>query len=72
MLAEEDPGCLAGVREVLTGGDVVPAAAVARLLDACPGVSVRHLYGPTEVTLCAVQHQARPGRRRAADRPAAG
>jgi amino acid adenylation domain-containing protein len=59
VLAEENPGCLAGVREVLTGGDVVPAAAVARLLDACPGVSVRHLYGPTEVTLCAVQHQVR-------------
>ena len=58
VLAEQDPGCLAGVREVLTGGDVVPAGAVARLLEACPGVSVRHLYGPTEVTLCAVQHQA--------------
>jgi acyl-coenzyme A synthetase/AMP-(fatty) acid ligase len=55
VLAESDPGCLAGVREVLTGGDVVPGAAVARLLAACPQVVVRHLYGPTEVTLCAVQ-----------------
>ena len=55
VLAEQDPACLAGVREVLTGGDVVPAAAVRRVLDACPGVRVRQLYGPTEITLCAVQ-----------------
>jgi amino acid adenylation domain-containing protein len=55
VLADEDPGCFAGVREVLTGGDVVPAGAVARLLAACPGLVVRHLYGPTEVTLCATQ-----------------
>jgi acyl-CoA synthetase (AMP-forming)/AMP-acid ligase II len=55
VLAESDPGCFAGLREVLTGGDVVPAAAVARLLAACPRLVVRHLYGPTEVTLCAVQ-----------------
>src|SRR5581483_4469222 len=26
VLAEEDPGCFTGVAEVLTGGDVVPAA----------------------------------------------
>ena len=56
VLAEEDPGCIAGVREVLTGGDVVPAGAVRRVLEACPGVVVRHLYGPTEVTLCATEH----------------
>jgi len=55
VLAEEDPSCFSTVREVLTGGDVVPAAAVRRVLDQCPGLSVRHLYGPTEITLCAVQ-----------------
>src|SRR5215469_965975 len=49
------PGCLAGVAEVLTGGDVVPAAAVRAILAACPGSRVRHLYGPTEATLCVTQ-----------------
>ncbi|WP_328784372.1 non-ribosomal peptide synthase/polyketide synthase [Streptomyces canus] len=56
VLAERDPGCFAGVREVLTGGDVVPVEAVRRVVEACAGVVVRHLYGPTEVTLCATQH----------------
>ncbi|RSM36171.1 non-ribosomal peptide synthetase [Amycolatopsis balhimycina DSM 5908] len=57
VLADEDPGCLAGVREVLTGGDVVPAESVRRVLEENPGVTVRHLYGPTEVTLCATQSE---------------
>ncbi len=56
VLAEESPECFAGLREVLTGGDVVPAGAVARVREACPDVAVRHLYGPTEVTLCATWH----------------
>ncbi|WSP95911.1 amino acid adenylation domain-containing protein [Streptomyces sp. NBC_01233] len=56
VLAERDPGCFVGVREVLTGGDVVPVESVRRVVDACAGVVVRHLYGPTEVTLCATQH----------------
>jgi amino acid adenylation domain-containing protein len=61
VLAESDPGCFAGLREVLTGGDVVPAGAVARLLAACPQLVVRHLYGPTEVTLCATQRPTSAG-----------
>ncbi|GAA4534969.1 non-ribosomal peptide synthase/polyketide synthase [Amycolatopsis samaneae] len=55
-LADQDPGCFAGVREVLTGGDVVPAGSVRRVLESNPGVTVRQLYGPTEVTLCATQY----------------
>ncbi|MEU5951964.1 amino acid adenylation domain-containing protein [Streptomyces sp. NPDC047525] len=61
VLAEESPECLAGLREVLTGGDVVPAASVARVRQACPEVTVRHLYGPTETTLCATWHVLEPG-----------
>ncbi|MGW6020536.1 amino acid adenylation domain-containing protein [Streptomyces sp. NPDC055099] len=60
-LAEETPDCFSGLREVLTGGDVVPAGSVARLREACPDVTVRHMYGPTEVTLCATWHVLRPG-----------
>jgi acyl-coenzyme A synthetase/AMP-(fatty) acid ligase len=51
-VAAERPGAFAGAREVLTGGDVVAPEAVARVLGACPGIRVRHLYGPTEATLC--------------------
>nr|WP_272918037.1 non-ribosomal peptide synthetase [Actinomadura rayongensis] len=52
-LAQEAPDCFAGLDEVLTGGDVVSRDAVAAVMAACPGVTVRHLYGPTETTLCA-------------------
>ncbi|WP_050507209.1 condensation domain-containing protein [Streptomyces rimosus] len=45
---------------MLTGGDVVPAASVARVREACPGLAVRHLYGPTETTLSATWHRLRP------------
>jgi amino acid adenylation domain-containing protein len=51
VVAEEAPQCLAGVREVLTGGDVIAPAAVQRVLDACPGIVVRAMYGATEATL---------------------
>ncbi|MBV9649834.1 MAG: amino acid adenylation domain-containing protein, partial [Pseudonocardiales bacterium] len=50
LLAQEAPECLAGVREVWTGGDVVPADAVRRVQAACPGVVVVDGYGPTETT----------------------
>ncbi|MFE7563419.1 non-ribosomal peptide synthase/polyketide synthase, partial [Kitasatospora sp. NPDC057500] len=59
VLADQDPECFKGVREVLTGGDVVPTASVRRLLEHNSGLVVRHLYGPTEVTLCATQHEVR-------------
>lgn len=54
-IAEEEPGCFTGMREVLTGGDVVSPAAVEGVLRACPGITVRPLYGPTEITLCTTQ-----------------
>ncbi|NUP17586.1 MAG: amino acid adenylation domain-containing protein, partial [Streptomyces sp.] len=59
-LAEEAPECFAGLREVLSGGDVVPAASVARVREACPELAVRNCYGPTEVTMCVTWHQVRP------------
>ncbi|GIH67787.1 non-ribosomal peptide synthetase [Sphaerimonospora thailandensis] len=51
VVAEEAPDCLAGVREVLTGGDVIAPTAVRRVLDACPDLVVRAMYGATEATL---------------------
>ncbi|MFD7877929.1 amino acid adenylation domain-containing protein, partial [Streptomyces sp. NPDC059766] len=56
LVAEERPGLLAGVREVWSGGDVVSPAAVARVLEACPGVEVVNGYGPTEATTLATCH----------------
>ncbi|MGW6789409.1 amino acid adenylation domain-containing protein [Streptomyces chartreusis] len=61
VLADEAPDCFDGVHEVLTGGDVVPLEAVERVRAACPDVRVRHLYGPTEVSLCATWHLFEPG-----------
>ncbi|MGA5817918.1 amino acid adenylation domain-containing protein [Kitasatospora sp. NPDC094028] len=50
LVAEEAPAALRGVREVWTGGDVVPAQAVRQVMDACPRTVVVDGYGPTETT----------------------
>ncbi|MET8222753.1 non-ribosomal peptide synthase/polyketide synthase [Streptomyces sp. NPDC005301] len=50
LLAQDAPDCFADLRQVWTGGDVVPAAAVRRVLDACPALTVVDGYGPTETT----------------------
>ncbi|MEV6835685.1 non-ribosomal peptide synthase/polyketide synthase [Streptomyces sp. NPDC051133] len=56
LLAQDAPDCFEGLREVWTGGDVVPAAAVRRVLDACPGLTVVDGYGPTETTTFATSY----------------
>ncbi|ROP35987.1 non-ribosomal peptide synthetase [Saccharothrix texasensis] len=61
LVAEEAPTCLAGVREVWTGGDVVPAGAVARVRAHCPDLTVVDGYGPTETTTFATRFALRPG-----------
>ncbi|MEV1120747.1 amino acid adenylation domain-containing protein [Actinosynnema sp. NPDC049800] len=61
LVAEEAPTCLAGVREVWTGGDVVPAAAAARVRAHCPDLTVVDGYGPTETTTFATRFALRPG-----------
>nr|ACJ60988.1 TEG5 [uncultured soil bacterium] len=60
-VAEESPESFAGLHEVLTGGDLVPAHAVERVREACPRARIRHLYGPTETTLCATWQLLEPG-----------
>ncbi|WP_412080833.1 non-ribosomal peptide synthase/polyketide synthase [Streptomyces sp. SCL15-4] len=61
LLAQEDPGCLRGAREVWTGGEAVPGAVVRRVLDACPGLTVVDGYGPTETTTFATRRVFRSG-----------
>ncbi len=63
VVAEEAPDCLRGVREVLTGGDVISAAAVQRVLEVCPGIVVRAMYGSTEVSLFATSSPMTSGYR---------
>ena len=55
LVAREDPACLGGLREILAGGDVVPAPDVRRVLEACPGLTVVDAYGPTEITVMATR-----------------
>ncbi|MFE9674072.1 amino acid adenylation domain-containing protein [Streptomyces sp. NPDC006259] len=50
VMAEHDPGCFAGVRQVWAGGEALSATAVGRVLAACPGTVVVNGYGPTETT----------------------
>ncbi|MGW4607228.1 non-ribosomal peptide synthetase [Streptomyces sp. NPDC004532] len=56
LLVSEDPKSLRGVREVWTGGDVVPPAATRRLLRTCPQTDVVAVYGPTETTAMKTWH----------------
>jgi amino acid adenylation domain-containing protein len=62
VVAEDLPDCFAPLREVWAGGDVVPAAAVAKVNAACPDTLVVNGYGPTETTTFATSHPVRePG-----------
>ncbi|MBY8883645.1 non-ribosomal peptide synthase/polyketide synthase [Streptomyces sp. PTM05] len=61
LLAQEDPTCLHGAREVWTGGEAVPGATVHRVLRACPGLTVVDGYGPTETTTFATRRVFRSG-----------
>ncbi|WP_129770095.1 AMP-binding protein, partial [Streptomyces sp. L-9-10] len=49
-----DAGCFAGLGEVWTGGEAASGVAMGRVLEACPGVGLVHVYGPTESTTFAV------------------
>jgi acyl-coenzyme A synthetase/AMP-(fatty) acid ligase len=50
------PHAFSGVRQVLTGGDVVPPEQVRRLLERYPGIRVTSGYGPTENTTFSTVH----------------
>ncbi|MET9503373.1 amino acid adenylation domain-containing protein [Streptomyces sp. NPDC006622] len=50
LVAETMPECLAGVRQVWTGGEAVSPHAVRAVRASCPGLVVVNGYGPTETT----------------------
>ena len=62
-IAAELPECVAGLREVWTGGERVPVAAVRRMREACPELTIVCGHGPTETTVFAASE------RLAADEP---
>lgn len=54
--AADRPERLAGLREVWTGGERVPAAALRRVREACPDLTIVHGYGPAETGGSAARH----------------
>ncbi|MFF7638667.1 amino acid adenylation domain-containing protein, partial [Kitasatospora sp. NPDC008050] len=56
VVAAEDPGSLGTLRQVWSGGDVLPPTAVERVISSCPGLTVVNGYGPTETTVFATTH----------------
>jgi amino acid adenylation domain-containing protein len=59
-IAADRPECLAGLREVWTGGDRVSAAAVRRVRAACPELTIVNGHGPAETTVFAACHRLAP------------
>ena len=49
-MADARPGDFAPLRQLLTGGDVVSPASVAKVMAACPNLTIINGYGPTENT----------------------
>jgi amino acid adenylation domain-containing protein/non-ribosomal peptide synthase protein (TIGR01720 family) len=64
LLADEQPDCFAGLREVWTGGESASANAFERVLSRCPGTVVTHAYGPTEYTTYATCQAMTPSQAR--------
>jgi amino acid adenylation domain-containing protein len=56
VLAEESLETFTGLSEILTGGDVISPAAVRRVLEACPDIVIRAMYGVTECSLFSAHH----------------
>jgi amino acid adenylation domain-containing protein len=58
-------GEASGLRQILCGGEALPAALVRRLRDRFPGVRLFNLYGPTEAATALVALGGRKRRREA-------
>jgi len=56
QIVDDSPEALAGLRHVITGGDVVSAPHAHRFRTTCPQDQPVHRYGPTEFTTFACCH----------------
>jgi amino acid adenylation domain-containing protein len=63
LMVEQRLSDLAGVRQLLAGGDKLSARHVRRALDELPGCAIINGYGPTENTTFTCCHVMRPGDR---------
>jgi len=61
VLVDTRPEVLGGARQVMTGGEAVSAAHVARALARFPHLRVVNGYGPSECTVFAACHAVEPG-----------
>jgi amino acid adenylation domain-containing protein len=59
LIAGSRPEALGGLRQLVTGGEVVPHEAAACMLDAHPGLVITNGYGPTENTTFTTTHTVR-------------
>ena len=49
-IIDADPAALAGIRQLLTGGEAISVAHIRTALNALPNTNLVHVYGPTETT----------------------
>ncbi len=56
LFIDEDPGCFAGLRQVLTGGERLSPAHIRTFLHAHPAISLRNAYGPAENCMLTTTH----------------
>ncbi len=61
QLVEQDPAAFSPLRELFTGGDVLSPAHVAKVLAACPGLTLINAYGPTENGTYSLTHRVDRG-----------
>src|SRR5262249_62108687 len=61
LAVEEGMGSLAGLRQLLAGGDALSQSHVERALSELPGVALLNGYGPTENTTFSCCHPLRGG-----------
>lgn len=59
-LIADMPDCLAGVRTLWSGGEAASPQAFQKIRDACPQLTLVHVYGPTETTTFATCHPLPP------------
>lgn len=59
LIAGSRPQAFAGLRWLVTGGEVVSPETVARMLEAHPGLTITNGYGPTENTTFTTTHTVR-------------